>query len=84
MSSATITFRIPEEIKKSCKDVLKQNGMSVSDYCKLCIEYLVQTGKPAVRNILVADEDKDLEEIVRYRLQNPETPVRVKLDDLQS
>jgi addiction module RelB/DinJ family antitoxin len=65
MRSNTITFRVTDEMKEVCREILDEYGMSVSDYCRLCFEYLVQTGRPAVQMRLVSDEDS--ERMVRER-----------------
>ncbi len=65
MRSNTITFRVTDEMKEVCKDVLDEYGMSLSDYCRLCFEYLVQTGRPAVQMRVVSDEES--ERMVRDR-----------------
>ncbi len=65
MRSNTITFRVTDEMKEVCREILDEYGMSVSDYCRLCFEYLVQTGRPAVQMRLVSDEES--ERMVRDR-----------------
>jgi addiction module RelB/DinJ family antitoxin len=65
MRSNTITFRVTDEMKEVCREILDEYGMSVSDYCRLCFEYLVQTGRPAVQMRLVSDEES--ERMVRER-----------------
>lgn len=87
MTVSTISVRIPAELRESSRVALKNNDLSITEYIKSCLEYLVQTGRPAVRKQLVADsaldDDSDIIEIAKQRLaQKPLRTVRVKLDDL--
>lgn len=90
MASTSITFRISEESKEHCKEILEAYGMTISDYCRLCFEYMLQTGRPAVKWKIVCDDgaapaDEDiagLEGIVRHRLSHPQPSVKVSLKDL--
>ena len=81
MSDTIITFRTSEEIKESSKELLQKKRMTISEYCNLCLEYLVQTGNPAVKKLLIAAEDKEVEQILKLRHKNSKKPLRVTLDD---
>ena len=57
MHTSTITFRLSEDMKEACREILAEYDMSVSDYCRLAFEYLIQTGRPAVQKKVVSDQE---------------------------
>lgn len=57
LKTDTITFRIGSEAKEVCREILADYNMSVSDYCRLAFEYLIQTGRPAVQSKIVSDAE---------------------------
>lgn len=81
MSSATISFRIPLEVKNSVKPILEANGMSVSELCQSVLEYAAETGKIPVKRELLSEEDRELIRLTLERLTEPGS-IPVKLEDL--
>ena len=83
---STISVRIPAELRESSRIALKNNDLSITEYIRDCLEYLVQTGRPAVRKQLIAgsalDDDSDIIKLAKQRrAQKPMRTVSVKLDD---
>ena len=69
MHTSTITFRLSEDMKDACREILAEYDMSVSDYCRLAFEYLIQTGRPAVQKKVVSDQE--LQMMRRARTKKP-------------
>lgn len=72
MHTSTITFRLSEDMKEACREILAEYDMSVSDYCRLAFEYLIQTGRPAVQKKVVSDQE--LQMMRRARTKKNVTP----------
>lgn len=72
MHTSTITFRLSEDMKETCRELLAEYDMSVSDYCRLAFEYLIQTGRPAVQKKVVSDQE--LQMMRRSRVKKPAAP----------
>lgn len=53
---ATITFRIPEDLREQARAALLKNDLTTSAYLRSCLEYVVETGRPAVRRSWVRDQ----------------------------
>lgn len=81
MSTATISFRIPTQIKDSVKPILEANGMTLSELCQNVLVYVAETGKLPIKKILINEEDEELIRIARERLQEPGS-IPVRLEDL--
>ena len=81
MTTATISFRIPTEVKDSVKPILEANGISVSELCQSVLEYVAETGKIPVKKELLSEEDRELIKLARERLSELGS-IPVKLEDL--
>ena len=82
MTTATISFRIPMEVKNSVKPILEANGISVSELCQSVLEYVAETGKIIpVKKELLSEEDRELVKLARERLSEVGS-IPVKLEDL--
>lgn len=53
---ATITFRIPEDLREQARAALQKNDLTMSEYLRSCLEYVIETGRPAVRRSWVRDQ----------------------------
>lgn len=53
---AIITFRIPEDLREQARAALDANGLTTSEYLRSCLEYVVETGRPAVQRSWVRDQ----------------------------
>lgn len=81
MATATISFRIPVEIKESAKPVLEENGITISELCQNVLTYVAETGKLPIRKTFISEEDEELIRIARQRLKEPGA-IKVRLEDL--
>lgn len=81
MSTATVTFTIPTEIKDACAKILEPYDMTIEEYCSLCLLVAAKTGQLAFA-FADDDDDSDLEEVVRERLADNAPGIEVKLEDL--
>ncbi len=81
MTTTTISFRIPSEVKQSVKPILEAQGISVSELCQTVFEYVAKTGQIPVKKELMSQEDRELIEIAKKRLAEPGS-IAVRLEDL--
>lgn len=81
MTTATVSFRIPTQIRDSAKPVLEANGMTVSELCQNVLAYVAETGKLPIKKVVISEEDQELIRIARKRLQEPGS-ISVQFKDL--
>jgi RHH-type rel operon transcriptional repressor/antitoxin RelB len=81
MTTATVSFRIPTQIRDSAKPILEANGMTVSELCQNVLAYVAETGKLPIKKVVLSEEDEELIRIARKRLQEPGS-IPVQLKDL--
>lgn len=80
---ATVNFRIDEALKEKSYSVLKEQGISPTEFFTNVLEYIVATGKLPVQKALLSEEDTELLAIVRKRINDPkEMFEEITLDDL--
>jgi RHH-type transcriptional regulator, rel operon repressor / antitoxin RelB len=78
----TINIRIDDELKTRSYAVLEKLGVTPSDLLRQTLEYVAQQGKLPFKPMLLTDEDQALIELARSRLLDPQSSVKVTLDDL--
>ncbi|OOV86423.1 type II toxin-antitoxin system RelB/DinJ family antitoxin [Oceanospirillum linum] len=76
-----VTFRVDDELKERSYQALQELGVTPSELLRQTLEYVAETGRLPFKKTLVTDEDEQILNEVRERLNNPQ-PVRVSLDDL--
>ena len=78
----TITIRVDDNLKSEAQQALEDLNITPSELLRQTLEYVAQNHKLPFKPVLLNDEDLDLLETVRERLNDPK-PVVVSLDDLQ-
>ena len=80
---ATVNFRVDEALKEKSYSVLKEKGIAPTEFFTSILEYIVETGKLPVQKALLSDEDAELLEIVRKRINDSKEKFEeITLDDL--
>ena len=80
---ATVNFRVDESLKSKSYAVLKEKGIVPTDFFTSVLEYIATTGRLPVQKIIVSEEDADLLEVVRKRLNDPKDQFEeITLNDL--
>ena len=80
---ATVNFRINDSLKEQSYTVLKEQGVTPTEFFTNVLEYVAKTGKLPVQKTLLSDDEATLLEVVRKRIQDPkEMFEEITLDDL--
>jgi len=77
----TINIRVDDELKLRSFEALEELGVTPSELLRQTLEYVAENRRLPFKPVLLTDEDAELLDIVRERLQEPQ-PVKVSLDDL--
>ncbi|UQB42275.1 type II toxin-antitoxin system RelB/DinJ family antitoxin [Thiomicrospira microaerophila] len=77
----TITIRVDDELKSEAYQALENLNITPSELLRQTLKYVAQNHKLPFKPALLSEEDFDLLETVRERLNDPK-PVAVSLDDL--
>lgn len=82
----TIQVRIDDELKKNAYQALEKMNLSPSDALRLFLRYVAENQKLPFAEVSVMvsenDNDADILDVVRHRLNNPVKRIRVNLDDI--
>ena len=82
----TIQVRIDDELKKNAYQALEKMYLSPSDALRLFLRYVAENQKLPFAEVSVMvsenDNDADILDVVRHRLNNPAKRIRVNLDDI--
>ncbi|MDM1249435.1 type II toxin-antitoxin system RelB/DinJ family antitoxin [Acinetobacter sp. R933-2] len=80
---ATVNFRVDEALKEKSYSVLREQGITPTEFFTNVLEYIAATGKLPVQKALLSEEDTELLAIVRKRINDPkEMFEKITLDDL--
>ncbi len=80
---ASVNFRVDDDLKEKSFSVLKEQGIAPTDFFTSVLEYIVNTGRLPVRQVVVSDEDAELLALVRKRIHDPKKMFEeISLDDL--
>jgi RHH-type rel operon transcriptional repressor/antitoxin RelB len=79
---AVITVRIDDELKSQAFDKLNELGILPSDLLRQTLQYVVEQGKSPFKTVIATDEDADLYDLVRKRINEPHLFMDTTLDDL--
>lgn len=83
MGTTMVNFRTEEALKKTAYNVLKQKGVTPSDFYNIILQYVATTGKLPVQQVLLSnEEDAALLALVQKRIAEPEKFEEVTLDEL--
>jgi RHH-type rel operon transcriptional repressor/antitoxin RelB len=77
----TITIRVDDSLKTEAYQALEDLNITPSELLRQTLKYVAQNHKLPFKPALLNDEDLNLLETARERLNNPK-PVAVSLDDL--
>jgi len=78
---ATINVRVDDKLKAQSYAALEALGVTPSDALRQMLEYVAQNNKLPFQSILVNEDDLELIEVARERLEFPQR-VRVSIDEL--
>jgi RHH-type rel operon transcriptional repressor/antitoxin RelB len=78
---ATINIRIDDDLKVRSYATLERLGVTPSELLRSTLQYVADEGRLPIKTALLTEEDAELLETARKRLQSPE-PVKVDLDNL--
>lgn len=79
---ANINIRVDDDLKSTSFAAFEKLGIAPSDAVRSFLEYVADTGKMPIKQITVSDEDADLYELVKQRLNEPHKFKAITLDDL--
>lgn len=81
---ANLNIRIDDNVKQQAFLAFDNLGISPSDAIRTFLAYVADTGKMPIKQIIVSDEDAELYNIVKKRLNEPEKIKNTTLDKLFS
>jgi RHH-type rel operon transcriptional repressor/antitoxin RelB len=80
---ASVNFRVSDDLKEKSFSVLKEQGIAPTDFFISVLEYIVNTGKLPVKQVVVSEEDFELLALARKRINDPKSMFEeISLDDL--
>lgn len=83
MTTSTLNVRIDQNIKKTAYKVLEELDVTPTEAIRLYFEYIAQNRKLPIKTLLVSEEeDADLIEITKQRLDHPLPSIKVDINDL--
>lgn len=81
---ANLNIRVDDVIKQQAFAAFDNLGVSPSDAIRLFLAYVADTGRMPIKQIIVSDEDADLYDVIKKRLNEPEKIKATTLDELFS
>lgn len=78
----SINLRIDDDLKARSYAVLDKLGVTPSELLRQTLEYVANQERLPFRTTVITDDEATLLATVRERLANPQTGIRVSLDDL--
>ncbi|EER47686.1 bifunctional antitoxin/transcriptional repressor RelB [Actinobacillus minor NM305] len=81
---SNLNIRIDEVVKQQAFEAFDNLGISPSDAIRSFLAYVAETGRMPIKQIIVSDEDVELYELVKKRLNEPEKIKNTTLDELFS
>ena len=81
---SNLNIRIDEVVKQQAFEAFDNLGISPSDAIRSFLAYVAETGRMPIKQIIVSDEDAELYELVKKRLNEPEKIKNTTLDELFS
>lgn len=81
---ANLNIRIDDTIKQRAFLAFDNLGINPSEAIRTFLTYVADTGRMPIKQIIVSDEDAELYEVVKKRLNEPEKITATTLDELFS
>ncbi|MDD6911178.1 type II toxin-antitoxin system RelB/DinJ family antitoxin [Actinobacillus minor] len=81
---SNLNIRIDDMVKQQAFEAFDNLGISPSDAIRSFLAYVAETGRMPIKQIIVSDEDAELYELVKKRLNEPEKIKNTTLDELFS
>ncbi|QNS16103.1 type II toxin-antitoxin system RelB/DinJ family antitoxin [Mannheimia bovis] len=81
---ANLNIRVDDNVKQQAFLAFDNLGISPSDAIRTFLAYVADTGKMPIKQIIVSDEDAELYNIVKKRLNEPEKIKNTTLYELFS
>ncbi len=81
---SNLNIRIDDMVKQQAFEAFDNLGISPSDAIRAFLAYVAETGRMPIKQIIVSDEDAELYELVKKRLNEPEKIKNTTLDELFS
>lgn len=81
---SNLNIRIDDMVKQQAFEAFDNLGISPSDAIRAFLAYVAETGRMPIKQIIVSDEDTELYELVKKRLNEPEKIKNTTLDELFS
>ncbi|HLS51488.1 MAG TPA: type II toxin-antitoxin system RelB/DinJ family antitoxin [Burkholderiaceae bacterium] len=78
----TVSVRIDEQLKSEAYNALEELGVKPADYIRQALQYVATENKLPFYPVLLSEEDKELLDVVKKRLANPQKGIKVKLNEL--
>ena len=81
---SNLNIRVDDMVKQQAFEAFDNLGISPSDAIRSFLAYVAETGRMPIKQIIVSDEDAELYELVKKRLNEPEKIKNTTLDELFS
>ena len=81
---SNLNIRIDDMVKQQSFEAFDNLGISPSDAIRSFLAYVAETGRMPIKQIIVSDEDAELYELIKKRLNEPEKIKNTTLDELFS
>lgn len=78
----TINLRIDDKLKTRSYAVLERLGITPSELLRQTLEYVATQERLPFRAVIVSADEEALLEQVRQRLAEPQTAIKVSVDEL--
>lgn len=79
---ATLNVRLDDKLKNEAYAVLDKLNVSPTEAVRLLFQYIAENERLPLKTVTVSDAEDELIKTVRERLANPQTGIRVNLDEL--
>lgn len=79
---ANLNIRVDDAIKQQAFLAFDNLGMSPSEAIRAFLAYVAETGKMPIKQVWISDEDSDIYDVVRKRLNEPHKIKSVTMDEL--
>ena len=80
---ASVNFRVNDDLKQKSFEILKEQGVSPTEFFTGILQYIANTGNLPVRSVLLSAEDEELLTLARQRMNDSDEMFEeISLDDL--
>lgn len=81
---ANLNIRVDDAVKQQAFLAFENLGVSPSEAIRTFLAYVADTGRMPIKQIIISDDDEELYQIVKKRLNEPEKISSTTLDELFS